>query len=84
MKKAVFIIGVLLLASCSKPEESVPEPKDCNCGLIISDNVSDYSVVIRNQCTQREKRFYLTQGDWVNAFVGTKFCISNVTTWKTK
>jgi hypothetical protein len=82
MKKAVIILGAILLVSCSKSDEAIIAQKDCNCGLIISDNVQDYSVVIRNQCTQREKRFYLTQGDWVNAFVGTKFCISNVTTWK--
>lgn len=84
MKKAVFIIGVLLLASCSKPEESAPAPKDCNCGLIISDNVTDYSVVIRNQCSGREKKFILAPGDWINAQVGSNLCISNTTSWRVK
>jgi hypothetical protein len=83
MKKAVFIIGVLLLASCSKPEEIVPQPaKDCNCGLILSDNVQDYSVVVRNQCSGKEKKFILTPGDWINAHVGSNICFSNVKTWR--
>lgn len=82
MKKAVIILGAILLASCSKPEDSAP--KDCNCGLITNDNVSDYSITIRNQCSGREKKFILAPGDWVNAHVGSNFCISNTTSWKTK
>jgi hypothetical protein len=84
MKKVVFMLSVVLLASCSKPEDVVTAPKDCNCGLIISDNVQDYSVVIRNQCSGKEKKFILTPGDWINAQVGSNLCISNVTSWRTK
>ena len=83
MKKVVIILGAILLASCSKPEEVIPQPaKDCNCGLIISDNVQDYSVVIRNQCSGKEKKFILTPGDWVNAQVGSNLCITNVIRWR--
>ena len=72
--------GVLLgFASCKKddPKPSIP----CNCGLILSDDVTDYSVIIRNDCSGNEKKFYLSQGDWMNAHPGNNFCITNVSSW---
>jgi len=75
MKKTIYGLAIILsIASCKKE-------KVCNCGLILSDNVSDHSVVIRNSCSGNEKRFYLTAGDWMNAFVGTDYCITNTTSW---
>jgi hypothetical protein len=75
MKKTIYGLAIILsIASCKKE-------KVCNCGLILSDNVSDHSVVIRNSCSGNEKRFYLTAGDWMNAFVGTNYCITNTTSW---
>jgi hypothetical protein len=55
--------------------------KQCNCGLITSDRVSDYSIVIRNSCSGNEKRFTLAPGDWVNAHVGSDYCITNSGRW---
>jgi hypothetical protein len=78
MKKILIGITalVIILTSCNKENYM-----DCNCGLVISDNVQDYSVVIRNDCSDNEKTFILAPGDWMNAYVGSNYCISNVTSW---
>lgn len=69
------IILTLVLLSCKKEE------KTCNCGIVESDNVQDYSVIIRNECSSNSKKFYLTEGDWMNAHPGNTQCISNVESW---
>jgi hypothetical protein len=77
MKKIILAIAVVaLISSCKKKED---EP--CNCGLIQSDNVQNYSVVIRNECTGNNKEFTLSQGDWMNAHVGSNYCITNSGKW---
>ena len=75
MKKLFSLMLLLTLLSCEK------EKVECNCGLVLSDNVNDYSVVIRNDCSKNEKRFYLQPGDWMNAHVGSNYCITNVSSW---
>jgi hypothetical protein len=74
--KKVTILAVILfgLLGCQKEEI-------CNCGKVISDDVTDYSVVIRNSCSKNEKKFYLAEGDWMTAYVGSDYCITNVTNW---
>jgi hypothetical protein len=84
MKKLVLVLGlVALTVSCNKEIVTPNNPQNeiCNCGLIVSDNVSDYSVTIRNSCTDNLKTFYLLPGDWMNAYVGDNYCITNVTGW---
>jgi len=61
--------------------EKKEDVKQCNCGLIVSDDVSDYSVVIRNGCSGNQKKFYLQAGDWMTAYVGSNYCLSNVSSW---
>jgi hypothetical protein len=74
MKKVMMIMTVALLAmSCEK--------KSCNCGVVQSDNAADYSVVIKNSCSKNNKVFYLSPDDWMNAYVGSDYCITNVTSW---
>ena len=78
MKKVLLVLLVAIgLTSCG------PEflNGDCNCGLVTSDRVSDYSVVIRNNCTDNSKRFNLSQGDWMNAHPGSDYCITNIEQW---
>ena len=75
MKKVFSLMLLLTLLSCEK------EKVECNCGLVLSDNVNDYSVVIRNDCSKNEKRFYLQPGDWMNAHVGSNYCITNINSW---
>jgi hypothetical protein len=75
MKKTIIGLAIsTIMASCKKEEV-------CNCGLIVDDNASDYSVTIRNSCSGNERKFILTPGDWMNAFVGSDYCITNVTSW---
>tara|TARA_R110000737_G_scaffold165145_1_gene192688 strand:+ start:3208 stop:3441 length:234 start_codon:yes stop_codon:yes gene_type:complete len=77
MRNLLLVLGLgLVLSSCEK--EAL---YDCNCGLVVSDRVSDYSVVIRNECSSSEKRFYLERGDWLNAHPGSNFCITNTSQW---
>lgn len=79
MKKILIAIAVVaLLGSCKKEKE---EQKPCNCGIIQSDNVADYSVVIKNECTSNNKTFYLSEGDWMNAYPGSRYCITNSGKW---
>jgi hypothetical protein len=77
MKRIVILIAMPFLFACSSEDA-----KDCKCGLVLSDNVTDYSVVIRNACSGKEKKFILQPGDWINAQVGSNYCITNATPWK--
>jgi hypothetical protein len=77
MKKIVLTIAVVALISSCKKKETSP----CNCGIVQSDNVQDYSVVIRNECTNNDKKFILTESDWMNAYVGSRYCITNASKW---
>lgn len=73
-----MLIGMI---SCKKETTSPTPQKPCNCGLIVSDDVTNYSVDIRNDCSGNVKTFYLTEGDWMNAHPGNNYCITNVTSW---
>jgi hypothetical protein len=77
MKKVIFGLAIILsIASCKKEDV-----KQCNCGLVVSDDVSNYSVVIRNNCSNNQQTFILQAGDWMNAYVGSNYCITNVSSW---
>ena len=76
MKKTIIIAVVALISSCNKKED-----KPCNCGIIQSDNVQNYSVVIQNECSGNNKEFTLQQGDWMNAHPGSRYCITNSGKW---
>jgi hypothetical protein len=80
--RKIIAIGFIIagvIVSCKK--ENITPNKFCNCGLVVSDNVEDYSVVIRNSCSGNEKKFTLQPGDWMNAYVGSDYCITNVNNW---
>jgi hypothetical protein len=84
MRNKILTLGFVvtaLIVSCKKDEIKKNKQEVCNCGLVVSDNVDDYSVVIRNSCSGNEKRFYLQPGDWMNAHPGSDYCITNVTNW---
>lgn len=66
MKKLVLVLGLAILFSCEKENQS--------CGLIIDDNVKDYSITIRKPNGNIETHV-LYHGDWVNAHVGSEICI---------
>lgn len=77
MKKVIFSLAVAtaLLSSCKK------ENQPCNCGVIISDDASDYSVDIKNDCSGNVQTWVLSQNDWMTAYVGSNYCITNTTSW---
>ena len=78
MKKVILTIAVVaLISSCKKKEEDAP----CNCGIVQSDNVQNYTVVIQNECSGNNKTFTLSAGDWMNAHPGSKYCITNSGKW---
>ena len=47
----------------------------------MSDNAADYSVDIKNDCSGNFKTWILTPDDWMSAYVGTNYCITNTTSW---
>ena len=78
MRKVILTIAVVaLLGSCKKKEDEAP----CNCGIVQSDNVQNYSVVIKNECSSNNKEFVLSSGDWMNAHPGSRYCITNASKW---
>lgn len=77
MKKVIFTVMLsAFLFSCKKEDV-----KPCNCGTIMSDNASDYSVNIQNDCSGNLKNWVLSPDDWMTAYVGTHYCITNTTSW---
>jgi|TARA_B110000879_G_scaffold197480_1_gene268240 hypothetical protein len=79
MKKLLILSSLtILLFSCKGNYEDIEE---CYCGEIISDDAADYSIVAMNECTGNEQKFILNYDDWVTAFIGTDYCISNPEGW---
>lgn len=79
--KKVMVILVMAFSFMSCEKDSNSPNNQCNCGLIVSDNAADYSVTIRNSCSDNLKTFTLLPGDWMNAYVGEDYCITNVDSW---
>jgi len=78
MKKTIMFMGVIaiMLFSCKKEEE-------CNCGTIANDGVDNgcYWLEIRNDCSGNKKTFCFDQDVWMNAAVGSHFCVTNEQPW---
>lgn len=75
MKKIILIAATIILFGCSKEEPVVPiVTQDCKCGLILSDDVNDFSIQVRNDCSNNVKKFVLYEGDWMTAYVGSNWC----------
>jgi len=81
MKKIIIAASFLIVGSIVGCKKEVIEKKDCNCGVILSDDVKDYSVVIKNNCSGNSKKFYLQPGDWMNAHPGNEQCLNDVASW---
>ena len=82
MKKIILIITIIITSFTYSCKKDNPTPsKPCNCGIIQSDNVSNYSVDIKNDCSGNVKTWTLSQSDWMTAYVGSHYCITNTTSW---
>jgi hypothetical protein len=72
MKKVILSVATALtLLSCEKEVNNANK----SCGLIVDDNVEDYSITIRKSNGSYET-IVLYPGDWVNAHVGSEICVN--------
>jgi hypothetical protein len=79
MKKLIMIFMLAIgLVSCTKEED-----KPCNCGTIANDGITGtcYWLEIRNDCSGNKKTFCFDQDVWMDAYVGSNFCVSNQAPW---
>lgn len=81
MKKLIIAAFLLGLMSCEK--ETVRPTSACNCGTIANDGIDGncYWIEIRNNCSKNKKKFCIDQDIWMDAHVGTNFCITNIDKW---
>lgn len=77
----LIIVSMLTLSSCEKD-------KSCNCGIITNDAIEFdsngtifYTLTITNECSNNSGKYYFTYDVWLNAPVGSYFCITNVSSW---
>jgi len=77
MKKLITVLlTITAFASCSKNAT-----KDCKCGIITDDaieNVDDFTLTIKNDCSGNSKKFYVTLNTWMDGVVGDKFCMTEI------
>ena len=45
------------------------------------DEICNYSVDIKNSCSGNVKTWFLSQEDWMDAYVGSNYCITNTESW---
>jgi hypothetical protein len=79
MKKMFLIFALSVgLLGCNKEES-----EQCNCGTIANDGIDNgcYWLEIRNDCTGNKKKFCFDQDVWMNAYVGSNFCVTNQGQW---
>ena len=79
MKKLIMILMLAIgLVSCNKEED-----KQCNCGTIANDGITGtcYWLEIRNDCSGNKKTFCFDQDVWMDAYVGSNFCVTNQGQW---
>jgi hypothetical protein len=77
MKKIMIVLlTITALSSCSKNST-----KDCKCGIITDDaieNVDDFTLTIKNDCSGSSKKFYVTLNTWMDGVVGENFCMTEI------
>jgi len=83
MKKILLIALLALGVLACKTKDETLFSGPCNCGNVLSDDSRDYSVVIKSNCSGNEKKWILSRADWMNAHVGSDYCITNSSGWRT-
>jgi hypothetical protein len=82
MKKLVTVVLLTVaMFACQKD-------KPCNCGVITDDAIEFdangdiyYSLTIKNDCSDNLGKYYFSQDVWMDAPVGSDFCVTNVSSW---
>jgi hypothetical protein len=74
--------SILIFSSCKKDD------KPCNCGIITDDAIefdsngtTFYTLTITNDCSNNSGKYYFNYDVWLNAPVGSYFCVTNVSSW---
>jgi hypothetical protein len=74
MKKIMIVLlTIMALASCKK--DSL---KNCKCGVVTDDaieNGNNFTLTIKNDCSDNYKKFYVTLNTWMDGVVGENFCM---------
>jgi hypothetical protein len=79
--KVIILILMIALIGCNK--EDTPQ-QDCVCGTIANDGIDPlgcYWLEIRNDCSGNKKKFCFDEDIWMDAYVGTNFCVTGVSRW---
>ena len=81
MKKLILALTLVAFLGCN---EDTPNPnKDCNCGTVANDGIDGecYWLEIRNNCTDNKKTFCFDQDIWMDAHIGSNFCVADEPQW---
>lgn len=78
INKIVLILSMLALFGCDKESTS-----QCNCGTVANDGIDNncYWLEIRNSCSGNKKKFCFDQDVWMEAYVGSDFCVTGESSW---
>lgn len=84
MKKLITVVLLTVAMFACQKEELKP----CNCGVITDDAIEFdnngnifYTLTIKNDCSNNLGKYYFSQDVWMDAPVGSDFCVTNVSSW---
>jgi hypothetical protein len=74
--KKIIAISLLALVSCKKEVQPPPPPPTgpCNCGEIIQCNMSDFSFLVKNNCTGNYGTFQVSASQFTSSGPGMQYC----------
>lgn len=75
--KKIMAISLLALVSCKKEVQPPPTPPPagpCNCGEIIQLNMSDFSFLVKNNCTGNYGIFQVDANQFTSSGPGMQYC----------
>lgn len=74
--KRITIVLILLFTSCKKEIQAPnPDPNGpCNCGEIIQKNMSDFSFLVKNNCTGNYGNFQVDVNQFTSLGTGMQYC----------
>jgi len=91
MKTILIAMTLMLglgLVSCDKEVSSGSSNQNCNCGIITDDALEVgseiyYTLTVTNDCSGNSQTFYVSENTWLNGYVGSSQCFSNLNSWIT-